>query len=185
MILINLLPWREKEREIQKIRFLAVLGVAMCLSLLFVIGIYFYYIGQVRGQHEVNNFLRDEIFLLDLNIGQIKKLREEKEQLISRMGLVYQLETERTLTVKLFEELTQIIPNGVFLVDVHTSAGVIVLTGKAESNSRVSELMRNIDRSKWLSKPVLTEIKGNADEGDRLSRQFQLEMGIIDVKNKK
>ena len=121
--------------------------------------------------------------MLDLKIAEIQKLKEKRLELIERMRLIESLQEERISTVHLFDEMVRIVPTGVYLLEVQRTGDIVLLTGKADSNSRVSELMRNIERSVWLAQPVLTEIKTNEDS-NTLTRDFQLEMEILNTPKK-
>lgn len=179
MMLINLLPWRDQEREQQKIRFFYILGAAILSTLLLVVFVYLIIAGQLRAEAAANQYLNDEILVLNLKIAEIEKLKEQRLELIERMKLIEGLQAERTSTVHLFDEMVRMVPEGVFLLAVQRTGDIVLLTGKAESNSRVSDLMRNIERSTWLTSPVLTEIKTDEEQGAALTRDFQLEMEIL------
>lgn len=182
MILINLLPWREQEREAEKRNFFTLLGLSL-FGVVFIVAIaYLILNGQVRGQTAANDYLKKQIVGLDQKIAQINQLKKKKADLIERMNLIQNLQYERKSTVHLFEDMVRVVPKGIYLTQVQRTGDIVLLTGKAESNSRVSELMRNIrDKSEWLVNPILTEIKTNEEDDDSLARDFQLEMEIVSV----
>ena len=179
MMNINLLPWREQLREEKKREFLILLAGAVVGSVLLIFLILLILTGQVRGQVAANRYIQDETVILDAQTEQIKELKQDKIELIERMKLIQNLQAERTSTVHLFDEMVRIAPTGVFLTEVQRTGDVVLLTGKADSNSRVSALMRNIEKSTWLDNPVLTQIKTNEDDDDGLARDFQVEMDIL------
>ena len=179
MMLINLLPWRELRREQQKIEFFYILGGAILLTITLVVFVYLLIAGQLHAEVAANQYLNDEISSLNLKIVEIQKLKEQRLKLIERMRHVETLQAERTSTVHLFDEMVRIVPTGVYLLEMQRTGNVVLLIGKAESNSRVSEFMRNIEHSAWLAEPVLTEIKTDEEGGNALTRHFQLEMEIL------
>ena len=170
---INLLPWREELRGERTRQFFFVLGGAAIISVALLLGVHLYFATKIRQQRGVNEYLQQHITLLDAQINEIKTIQAEKKALIERMDLIQQLQMNRPLVVHLFDEMVRILPNGVYVTSIKREGDTITITGKAESNTRVSELMRNIEKSEWLRNPVLTEIKSTDEENERV-RDFQL-----------
>ena len=170
---INLLPWREELREEHKRDFLIILVATIMATFILMVIFYLIVAGMVRSQGRVNTFLQQEIVILDSQIQEIQQLQETKQQLLNRMAVIQNLQAERPLAVRLFDEIVRIIPDGVYLNSIKKEEKKITLTGKAESNTRVSELMRNIEKSKWLIDPTLTEIKSD-DKDNQRARDFQV-----------
>lgn len=170
---INLLPWREWERERRKKEFLAALaGVALLgLAVIFVAG--FYLDSSVDNQRLRNQFMRDRISVLDEKIIEIRNLRQKREQLLARMRVIQELQGNRPVIVRVFDELVRTLSKGVYYRSVKMSGTGIALTGTAESNNRISSLMRNLDGSEWFQEPNLKGIKENPGEGAQAS-DFQL-----------
>ncbi len=177
---INLLPWREKLREEKKRQFLIVLGLASAIAASIVLCIHLFFVNTINNQRDVNNILKKEIKLLDKQIKQIKKLKKEKESLLARMSIIEELQTSRPLSVKVFDEVVSIIPDGVYLLTAKRKGSKLDIIGIAESNTLVSKLMRNIDTAQWLKSAKLNEVK-NADKSDNESKTFRLSMAIKKV----
>lgn len=156
---INLLPWREIKREHEKKQFTTMLLAALIFAAGTVFLFNYYATSLVDGETQRNQRLQDQINTLNKDIEEIKKLKEIREALISRMTIVQNLQATRTLTVHLFDELVKVVPDGVYLTQVERAEDRITVLGYSESNTNVSMLMRNIERNPWIKDPVLTEIK--------------------------
>ncbi len=159
MARINLLPWREDRRKQQLKDFGISCGLAALLGLVTWYGIHSYYVGRIDYQTSRNTFLDKHIAELDKKIKEIEDLEKEKQRLIARMRGIEQLQTSRPGTVHLFDELVRTLPEGVSLKSISQKGTEITLTGTAQSNARVSNFMRNIDASEWLTKPELKVIE--------------------------
>jgi type IV pilus assembly protein PilN len=164
VIRINLLPWREELRELQKKEFFTVMGAAVGFAFLILVLIHLLMASDISSQEQRNQLLKKEISTLDSKIGEIKLLKEERDQLIARMDIVQALEGNRPLSVKLFDEMVSVIPEGSYLWFIARKGDDISLRGKAESNSEVSTLMRNIEKTGWLLSPKLTQIKTDTNK---------------------
>ncbi len=114
---------------------------------------------QITFQNENNDFLKNEIKKLDQQIAEIQALQKEKAQLLARMEIIQQLQTNRPQVVRLFDGLVHTVPEGLYLTNLTRTGPSIVMDGKAESNTRVSTFMRNIEASNWLKNPLLTLIQ--------------------------
>lgn len=179
MILINLLPWREQQRERHKVHFFYCLAATILATLLLVLLIFSIVSGQLHAELSAKQYLNNQISELDVKIAKIQTLKEQRLQLIERMQLIEQLQRSRASTVRLLDEMVRIMPKGVFLQEMHRTGDMVLLTGKAESNSRVSDLMRHIECSMWLNDPILTEIKADDKSQASLSHGFELKMTIL------
>lgn len=159
MILINLLPHREWARKQQRERFFVHLGAAVLLGLLGAGAIYSVYHGRVEEQLERNRFLQREAARLDAEIKDVKGLQQEIEALKARQAAVESLQSDRNLSVHLFNELVQRLPDGVYLVSLKQERQAVLLSGVAQSQQRVSDLLRDLGhQSPWLTAPELVEI---------------------------
>ena len=160
MILINLLPHREERRKRRKAAFFAGVGVAAVIGLA-VAGIWYSIVQHLTSEQQARNtFLSTEIKRLEAQIKDIANLRAEIEALKARQKAVEDLQTDRNIPVYLLNELVKQTPEGVYLTSVRQSGQVVALTGIAQTNERVSELLRNtLYNSQWLEKPELVEIK--------------------------
>lgn len=162
MARINLLPWREERRKLRQNEFYALLGAAALAGLLVFGGIWYQYQTVIEGQQARNQFLRDEITLLDQKIKEIEELEQTRARLLSRKQVIEQLQASRSLMVHLFDELVRTIPDGVRLNTIKQEGDTLTLEGLAESNARVSTYMRNFEKSEWVTNPdlAIVEAKG-------------------------
>ncbi len=159
MILINLLPHREAARKRQKERFFTQLAGSALLGGLICGAVFTWYQGQISAQQDRNGFLQREIAKLDLEIRDIANLQREIASLRARQTAVEDLQSDRNIPVHLLNELVAQLPDGVFLSSVKQEGQSVLLTGVAQSQERVSELLRNFaNRSDWLTRPELVEI---------------------------
>jgi type IV pilus assembly protein PilN len=170
---INLLPWRSELRQARKKEFLVALLGAI------IVGAGLVYVskltvqGWTRAQGGRNEILQTEIVQLDKQIEEINSLENQRERLLARMQVIDQLQRSRPEVVHLFDELVNAIPEGVNLVEVAQQGARIELRGSAQSSTRVSTLMRNIDGSEFLRNPGLDVVETVTTGVDRNS-QFKL-----------
>lgn len=177
MIRINLLPWREARRKAHNLQFYILMGMVAGLAASIILLVHGYYAARISTQTERNQFLKDENAKLDKEIAEIKKLKEEIQALLSRKQVIETLQADRAQTVYLLEELVRQTPDGVYLKSVKQTGAKVNLTGYAQSNARVSTLMRNIEASPYLENPGLVEIKVANVNNKRLS-EFNLNISI-------
>ena len=159
MIRINLLPHREQKRQARQRQFvslsigLAILGLAVVLLVHVLLGT------QIENQQSRNTLLKTEIGKLDEQIKEIDKLREQTQALLARKQVVETLQSDRTEAVHLLDQMVRQLPDGIYLRSMRQVGSKVTLIGYAQSNARVSTLMRNIESSPWLTQPELVEIK--------------------------
>ena len=159
MILINLLPHREAARKRRRETFFATLGLAALAGVLICGALYSWYLAQIDSQRARNTFLQSEITRLDGQIKDIATLQAEITALKARQTAVEDLQGNRNLPVYLLNEMVKQLPDGVYINSLKQENQIVLLTGVAQSNERVSELLRNFaNNSAWLSKPELVEI---------------------------
>lgn len=159
MILINLLPHREAARKREKEQFFTQLGLSALLGIVISGAVYSWYQGQISTQQERNSFLTTEIAKLDTEIKDIASLQKEIDSLRARQKAVEDLQGDRNLPVHLMNELVAQLPDGIYLSSSKQVNQSVLLTGVAQSQERVSELLRNLsNNSPALSKPDLIEI---------------------------
>ena len=159
MILINLLPHREAARKRRKEIFFITLGLAALAGVLICGVMYSWYLTQIEGQRGRNTFLKAEVTRLDEQIKDIATLQSEITSLKARQNAVEDLQGNRNLPVYLLSELVKQLPDGVYITSLKQENQTVLITGVAQSNERVSELLRNFaNNSPWLSKPELVEI---------------------------
>ncbi len=156
---VNLLPWREELRKVRQKNFgLSSVGAALAGAAI-VVGTMFYYSARIDHQNERNRYLDNEIAVLDRQISEIKELEDLKSRLIARMDIIDSLQTKRPEVVHLFDELARAIPEGVHLDKITQTGSRITISGVAQSSTRVSAYMRNIDKSPWLKNPDLNVVQ--------------------------
>jgi type IV pilus assembly protein PilN len=159
MILINLLPHREAARKRQKEQFFTQLGLSALLGGVICGAVFVWYQGQIASQQDRNTFLQTEITRLDNEIKDIASLQAQIASLRARQTAVEDLQGDRNLPVHLLDELVTQLPDGIYLTSMKQEGQNVLLTGVAQSQERVSELLRNLsNQSVWLSKPQLVEI---------------------------
>lgn len=160
MIMINLLPHREERRKRRKIAFFAGLGVA-ALAGLAMIGVWYLIVGQlVAGQQQRNAFLQGEIGKLDVQIKDIASLKSEIASLKARQKAVEDLQIDRNVPVHVLNELVRQVPEGIYITSVKQDGQTLIVAGIAQTQERVSELLRNTAySSEWLVRPELVESK--------------------------
>lgn len=159
MARINLLPWREQRREERKQRFLVALGLVLAGAAALVFAGDRYLNMAIEQQRARNDFVRKEIAVLDGRIKQISELRQRRQQLLERMKIIQDLQGNRPIIGRVFDQLVRTLPDGVHFTALKMAGKSIAISGAAESNNRVSTLMRNLDGSEWLEAPNLTEVK--------------------------
>lgn len=173
MIRVNLLPHREERRKALRQQFYAL------SALVAVLAVFIWFVGYslieaaIGRQAEKNRFLKSEIAVLDKQIDEIKKLKEQTESLLQRKQVIEALQANRSETVHLFNELARQLPAGVYLKSIKQEGQKIALAGYAQSNARVSTLMQNLDGSPILERPELVEIKA-AQVGKRRMSEFSM-----------
>ena len=159
MILINLLPHREAARKRRQERFYVTLAASALFGVLIAGLIYVWYEAQISSQRSRNQFLQTEIKRLEAQIKDVATLQAEIASLRARQQAVEDLQADRNLPVHLLNEISRQLPEGVFLGSLRHQNLSVTITGTAQSNERVSELLRNFSyNSPWLTRPELVEI---------------------------
>ncbi|MBA2962582.1 MULTISPECIES: PilN domain-containing protein [Ramlibacter] len=173
MILINLLPHREAARKRRREAFFASLGVAALFGGVIAGAIFLWFQAQISSQQDKNALLDREIKKLESQIREISTLQQEIAALRARQQAVEDLQSDRNLPVHLLNELVRQLPDGVYITTVKQDNQTVTLTGVAQSNERVSELLRNLgNNSAWLTRPELVEIvAGSVNLGPREQRK--------------
>src|SRR5882762_8829299 len=174
---INLLPHREERRKRARQHFFVVAGGTAVLGVLVVGLMHTFYAAKIETQTDRNRFLKSEIVKLDKDIAEIKKLRDEIQALLARKQVIETLQADRAQTVHLLEQLVRQTPEGVYLRSIVQRGLRVKLLGYAQSNARVSTLMRNIEASPWLELPELVEVKASSVDKRRVS-DFDLNLSL-------
>ncbi|MBY6204702.1 PilN domain-containing protein [Halomonas denitrificans] len=164
---INLLPWREEQRQDRQRNFLILMAVVAALAALAVFLVKGYFDAQIDGQNARNNYLRAEIAKLERQIARIDQLDETRRQLINRKEVIEDLQSNRTLMVHLFEQLVRTVPDGIRLISVRQVGDQLTIDGTAQSSARVSTYLRNLEASPFLHEPTLRIVEAEAEETDR------------------
>ena len=158
MIRINLLPHRAEKRKAQHIQFIAFSVISIIIGAVIVGFVHVTIMAQIDNQERRNAYLKKEIVVLDKQIDEIKKLREQTKSLLARKNVVENLQSTRADVVHLMDQMLRILPDGVYLKSLKQSGNKISIVGYAQSNARVSTLMRSIEDSPWLDTPTLIVI---------------------------
>lgn len=166
---INLLPWREERRQELKKEFLVVLAAVAVAALLLVFVINRAFNGAIDYQEDRNAYLQSQISELDRQVAEIRELETKRRELLDRMKIIQDLQGTRPLIVRVFDELVRTLPDGVFYQSLAREGIRVDFTGIAESNTRVSSLMRQLDRSEWFENPNLTSVLAAPDFGEQAS----------------
>jgi type IV pilus assembly protein PilN len=159
MIPINLLPHRAARRKAAQKQFAILAAMTVGMAAAIVLAVHTFFAERIENQLERNRFLETQIAALDKQIDEIKKLKEQTAALLARKRVVETLQTNRTETVRLLDQLVRQLPDGIYLKAIKQTGKTVNVVGYATSNARVSTLMRNIEASPWLEEPKLIEIK--------------------------
>ncbi len=159
---INLLPWRDELRKRREKEFIITAVIAALMMGGVVLGVHLHYESRIAYQNQRNSFIDTEIAALDKKIKEIEDLKKERDRLIARTKVIENLQAGRPEIVHVFDELVTTLPDGVYYTRVAQKGRALKLNGVAQSNARVSSLMRNLDRSTWFENPSLVEIIADA-----------------------
>jgi type IV pilus assembly protein PilN len=160
---INLLPWREQERKVRRREFGVAAGAAVVAALVFALGGKLVYSSWIDAQNQENNLLKKEIVKLDAEIADIQDLEERRQRLLARMEIIDKLQRKRPEIVHQFDELVRTVPDGVYLSSLKQTGKKLEIKGVAQSSTRVSTFMRNIDSSTWMDSPELQVVETAKD----------------------
>lgn len=169
MARINLRPWREDLRKQKQQEFVTLVGIFVFAAALIIGMIHMYNSQLIDQQQNRNRFMEDKIAFLDKKIQEISQLEKEKQRLLDRMRAIEQLQTNRPLIVRFFDELVNSLPEGVSVRKLAQAGNNITIEGVAQSNARVSSFMRNLEASQWLANPQLDIIQATDESGTRVS----------------
>jgi len=175
---INLLPWRDDLRKRREKEFIITTVIAALMMGGVVLGVHLHYESRIAYQNQRNTFIETEISALDKKIKEIENLKKERDSLIARTKVIQDLQAGRPEIVHVFDELVTTLPDGVYYTKVSQKGRRLDLTGVAQSNARVSSLMRSLNTSTWFDNPELVEITTSEQKATavRLSK-FILKVG--------
>lgn len=174
---INLLPWREEALKAQQKEFISILAFVGLFMFLIVFLISSFYQSQVDGQITRNQFLKNEIQILDVRIAEIKTLNEKKSALQKRISVVEQLQRSRNVGTQVLDEIAKIIPNGIYLTKLEKKGNVIQLSGKSESNNHLANMIREIELSDLFTDATPESIITD-EEATKLLSDFKMRVTI-------
>lgn len=166
---INLLPWRDELRQQRQKDFLVSAGIAVVFGVLVMFFTNQVFNSMIEHQGARNAILKKEIAALDLQIAEIRDLEAKKDRLLARMNIIEQLQRSRPEAVKLFDQVVRTLPEGVYLTSIKQSGSSLEIKGRAESSTRVSSLMRNIDASDSMQNPSLQVVEAKEVDKRRVS----------------
>lgn len=167
MAKINLLPWREALREQRRKQYLSALALVAVGGVLVVVGVGQYYSARIESQQARNAYLNTEITELNRKITEISGLKRRRDELVERMEVIQSLQGNRPVIVRVFDELVQTLPDGVYYTHVEKRGQALRIRGTAKSNNRVSALMRRLDGSDWFAEPNLLGVTSNPSFGEQ------------------
>ncbi|QKX16481.1 PilN domain-containing protein [Microbulbifer sp. YPW1] len=177
MAKINLLPWRQeyraqKQKEFQQVAVLVVIAAAVSV---------FMWMktvdAQIANQNERNQLLNTEIAALNKQVREIKDLKKRRQELIDRMRVIQELQGNRPLAVRYFDEMVRAAPEGLWLTHLKRTGKTLEVSGVAESNNRVSSFMRSLDQSEWFQSPNLTGVTAKPEFGEQASA-FEMTVNV-------
>jgi len=166
---INLLPWREAERKKRQRDFGIAAAGAVVTGALVILGSIFAYSQMIDNQKLRNDRLAAEIVELEKSITEIDGLERQKERLLARMEIIEQLQKSRPEIVHLFDEIARQLPQGVYLTGMKQTGSRVEVRGVAQSSTRVSALMRQIDASDWIGNPEVERVETTSSGNSRQS----------------
>lgn len=174
---INLLPWREERRQDLQKAFLVVLGVVAVFAGALVFMADMKVNADITYQNQRNAYLQKNINELNSQVKEIKQLEKRKQELLDRMKVIQELQGNRPIIVRIFDEMVRTLPDGVFYTKLDRKGAKISLEGNAESNNRISSLMRKLEKSEWFANPNLTAVTASPEFGEQASA-FRLSFNI-------
>jgi type IV pilus assembly protein PilN len=175
---INLLPWRERLREERKREFFTILVGVVIISAGVIFLIDRYFNSEIDMQISRNDFLRSEIVVLDERVAEINQLRQQKEDIRSRMNVITDLQGTRPVIVRIFDELVNTLPDGVYYQSLVRVENTISIEGVAESYARITELLRRLDDSDWFRDSDLDDISAVETGGNSLTDAFTFTLSL-------
>ncbi|RHW77925.1 PilN domain-containing protein [Colwellia sp. RSH04] len=179
---INLLPWREAALKAQQKAYFTILAAVGTMALLFVLIVNFYYQARIDGQNSKNQYLKNEIAQLDIQIAEIRTLNDKKAALQKRIDVIEQLQRSRNVGTQVLDEIAKIIPNGIYIIELEKQGNTLQLVGKSESNNHLANMIRAIELSDLFADATPESI--TADDGSpKLLSQFKMKVKIKGLVN--
>lgn len=185
MAYINLLPWREEALKAKQKEFFTVLAAAAGCAFALVLIVNLFFQARIDGQVTRNDFLKNEIKLLDIQIAEIKTLNDKKAELQKRIDVVEQLQRSRNVGTQVLDEIATIIPNGIYITQIDKKGNIIQITGKSESNNHLANMIRAIELSDLFTDATPESITSD-DGSPKLLSSFKMRVtikGLVDDSN--
>jgi type IV pilus assembly protein PilN len=167
MTQINLLPWRDERRAELKQEFLVILGGVGTLAVAILFAVDLFFSGQIQYQADRNAYLSTNIEGLNKQVEEIRDMQRKRTQLLDRMKVIQELQGNRPIIVRILDQLVRTVPDGVFYTELLAKQRLITIRGIAESNNRVSSLMRRLNASDWFSEPNLERVRAEPGFGEQ------------------
>lgn len=165
MAKINLLPWREERRKELQRQFFSIIGGVVVLSGLCVYVVYGYFSSEINDQIARNKFVQGKTAELETQITQIRELQNRRDQIVDSMKVIQELQGNRPVIVHAMGAIASTIPDGVYYTKIEKKGSVYKMFGVAETNNKISRLMRNLDESEWFKEPNLIKVVGSKESG--------------------
>ncbi|MGE8410964.1 MAG: PilN domain-containing protein [Pseudomonas sp.] len=181
---INLLPWREASRELRRRRYFRVLVVMVLLGAGVILLADVYISRIIERLHLRNQYLEQASVRLDDRLASLHELKSQRQQLIERMKIVEELQEHRSSSVQFFEQLARSLPDGVYFTELEQQGRSLDIKGAAESNERVSELLRNLQFAEGFAAPELGEVRQAAEGGQGLHNRFRLRVQQVPLSSR-
>ncbi|MGB0937027.1 MAG: PilN domain-containing protein [Colwellia sp.] len=174
---INLLPWREAALQVKQKEYFTILAAVGLFSFLVVFMVSVFYGAKIDGQNNRNNFLKNEIKILDIRIAEINTLKEKKIALQKRIDVIQELQRSRNVGTKVLDELVKVLPTGIYVTKIDKKQNVIHLTGQTESNNHLANMIRAIQLSEFFTDATPESISTDKDKTKFLS-EFKMRITI-------
>jgi type IV pilus assembly protein PilN len=181
MIRVNLLPHREMKRAAQRRAFIIAAVAMIAIGAVTVFLVHGVLASRIEAQAARNKFLEEQIVAVDKQIAEIRRIREQTQQLLARKQVVETLQSNREEVVRLFDQIARQLPDGVYLRNMKQAGNKVNIVGYAQSNARVSTLLRNLESSPWLDNATLVEIKAATVAGQGNQQGQRLNEFIVNV----
>lgn len=178
MARINLLPWREEQRRRRQQEFMALLGMTALAAVVVAGLVWFWYGGRIDDQMERNQTLRQEIQRLDTRIAEIERLEATRDQLLTRKEIIEELQSSRSLTVEMLDELARATPVGVTLGSIRQQGMQVTMEGSTQSNARVSAFLQNLENSAVFADPTLQIVEARRAESTVEPFDFRVRVNV-------
>ena len=177
MAYINLLPWRGEAEKAKQREYFTVLTIVALVAFVIVFSVNQFYQMRIDGQQTRNQFLQNEIQILDLRISKIKSLNEKKKELQKRTSVVEQLQRSRNVGTQVLDEIAKVVPNGIYLTRLEKQGNSLNIIGKSESNNHLANMIREIESSDLFEDAILESITSN-DAKSKLLSDFKMRVRI-------